>query len=115
MSKTFGALQNWFDRAKAFEKEAQDICQNRHKGNEESREAFETVKDRLTKSREEVFSFIKSCGDRGATTDEIAVHFGKTPNAVSGRVSELKERGRIKVDGRRKTRSGCPAGVVKAV
>jgi predicted XRE-type DNA-binding protein len=93
-----------------------DVCASRHKGNEESREAFETVKDRLTRNQNAVLSFIKSCGEHGATTDEISEHFGVGQNNVSGRRTELLRDGKIKLTGeKRKTRSGCTAAVVKAV
>jgi hypothetical protein len=92
-----------------------DICANRHGGNTESVAAFETVKDSLTEKQWQVFKYIKARKSRGATVDEIACDLGKTPNAISGRVSELKRDGKIVKCGRRLTRSGCTAAVVKAV
>ncbi len=92
-----------------------DVCEKKHGGNPESRAAFVNLKDRLTLEQEIVFDFIKSCGEHGATTDEIAVHFDGNPNDYSGRVSELKIKGRIVKCGTRPTRSGNPAAILKAV
>src|SRR5438477_163198 len=78
MSNTFGALWNFAEKKDLNEylrwKES-DICQNRHKGNEESRAAFDTVKDRLNLRQAVVLQFIREQGKLGATTDEIAIHF----------------------------------------
>lgn len=90
-----------------------DICTNRHKGNPESVEAFQSVKDRLTSAQKRVFDYIVLC--QGATVDEIAIALDKTPNSISGRVTELLRDGKIKREGRRKTRSGCMAAILKAV
>lgn len=50
------------------------------------------------------------------TTDEISTLFGKPPNAVSGRLTELKRDGLlVKTDKRRKTRTGRYARVYVAV
>jgi predicted ArsR family transcriptional regulator len=48
----------------------------------------------------------------GITTDEISNLFGKPPNAISGRLTELKKDGLIvATDRRRKTRTGRYARV----
>ncbi len=96
-----------------------DITSNRHGGNAESVAAFQSIKDRLPAQRKEVLHWItvytKAHSGRGLTVDELAEVMHKTPNAISGRVSELKRDGRIYKAGTRLTRSGCKAAVLKAV
>jgi len=92
-----------------------DISARRHKGNEQSSAAFHVIKDRLTQAQERVLGIIKYKGDRGATVNEIAFALDTTPNAISGRVSELKRDGKIYKSGTRKTRSGCSAAILKAI
>lgn len=72
-----------------------DICENRHGGNAESAAAFERIRDGLPLVRQAVFDFIRERGEHGATVHEVAAHLGKTPNAVSGRLTELKADGWI--------------------
>ncbi len=91
-----------------------DICQNRHKGNEESRAAFDTIKGTLSVQQERVLRAIRD-SDTGLTVDEIAVNLGATPNQISGRASELKRQGRIIKAGTRLTRSGCSAAILQAL
>ena len=91
-----------------------DVCANRHRGNPESRAAFNTIKDRLTAKQERVFLFIKRSMPIGATVDELALALDVTPNAISGRVTELKIKGLVEKRGRRRTRSGCMASVIVA-
>lgn len=91
-----------------------DICQNRHRGNPESVEAFQSIKDRLTQAQERVLNCIKQ-SDNGRTNDEICVVLGLTPNQVSPRLTELKIAGRIERVGTRLTRSKCSASVWKQI
>lgn len=88
-----------------------DICANRHQGNLQSQFAFEQIEPALPEWRKKVFEFIKECGKRGATNKEIAKHFGKTINELSGRRSELLRAKLIVETG--ETRNGC--GVVVAI
>lgn len=91
-----------------------DICENRHGGNRESVEAFKSKSpNQRIRQRHAVLDFVKSCGYYGATTDEVAFHFSTTPNAVSGRMSELKRDGLLIETGRRRlTRTGNSAQVL---
>lgn len=93
-----------------------DICERKHGGNKESHTAFENMKDRLTEKQARVFDEILLQGTRGATVDEIAQWLHTTPNAISGRVSELhhKKHKIVKI-GTRLTRNNVPAAVWKAV
>jgi hypothetical protein len=91
-----------------------DITARRHKGNPQSVAAFSVVKERISASQERVLASIKAAS-AGMTCDELAVQFNATPNEISGRCSELLRDGRIKREGRRATRSGCMAAVLKAI
>lgn len=94
----------------------EDITRNRHRGNQESQEAFLSIRDTLSRRCEEVLSYIKTQGLHGATTDEVARAFGCTPNQVSGRLSDLKKAMKIKAtDKRRPTSTGHMARVFIAV
>ncbi len=90
-----------------------DITARRHKGNEQSTAAFNVIKDKISNEQLKILVLISGYPD-GITVDEIAVRYQKTPNQVSGRVSELKRMGKIYKSGTRKTRSGCSAAILKA-
>ena len=91
-----------------------DICARKHGGNEQSKAAFACVKDHLSKSQERVFRIIKNECDiyhEGLTVNDLSHLLDTTPNAISGRITELRIMGRIEKRGTRKTRSGCSAAV----
>lgn len=89
-----------------------DVCESRHGGNAESREANLAVAPTKVQSRKQVVEFIRSRGFIGATLDECSVALGKPPNALSGRLTEAVLLGQVfKTEMRRKTRSGCSARV----
>jgi hypothetical protein len=91
-----------------------DITARRHRGNEQSTAAFHVIMEKLTDWQADILHELEDLGDKGATVDELAVFFETTPNAISGRVSELKRMGKIYKSGTRKTRSGCSAAILKA-
>jgi DNA-binding CsgD family transcriptional regulator len=94
-----------------------DITERRHKGNEQSTEAFHVIKDNLTDRERRVLSIIKLYSrptSQGITAEEIADQMGVTVNTISGRCSSLKLKGKIYKSGTRKTRSGCSAAILKA-
>jgi hypothetical protein len=91
-----------------------DICANRHKGARTSVEAHKRIRGGLQARREAVYAMIEKSWSRGITLDEVAFLTDTTPNAISGRFTELARDGRIVKCGRRKTRSGCSAVVWKA-
>ena len=97
-----------------FSKRVIDICQNRHLGNAESVGAFQSIRDRLTKRQKQVLVVIRE-SSAGCTVDEIAQILWTTPNAVSGRCTELKIKGLIRKSGTRETRGGCRAAILIAV
>jgi hypothetical protein len=90
-----------------------DITAHRHKGNEQSTAAFHVIENRISERQLVVYHAIRFSND-GITVDELAVALKTTPNAISGRVSELKAMGKIYKSGTRKTRSGCSAAILKA-
>ncbi len=114
--RSFGEL---FDRAvpnggKVQNTFSLDITARKHKGNEQSISAFHVIKDKISHEQTKILILIAGHPD-GITVDEIAQRYQKTPNQVSGRVSELKRMGKIYKSGTRKTRSGCSAAILKAL
>lgn len=89
-----------------------DICANNHGGNAESKDAHASLSGVSTQLRDQVFSFIQSCGSRGATCDEIEISLGLSHQTASARCSELKERKLVRIGEKRKTRSGRSAAAL---
>ena len=81
-----------------------DITENKHGGNANSKAAFGAIKDKLTLKQAQVLATIKARGSFGRTCREIAERHLVGMNAISGRLTELKAMGKIKVTGRR---DGC--------
>ena len=96
-----------------------DVCAQRHGGAPGSVAASVRASPGKAVSRDEVYAEIRRARTRGLTVDEIAVKLGKTPNQVSGRVTELRsaKHGRlVRATGRtRATRTGSLARVWIAV
>lgn len=86
-----------------------DICENKHGGDQESQAANPPATQKA-RQRAVILAAIKLRPD-GASCDEVAVALGKTPNAISGRFTELKCGGLIRKNGTRPARSGKQAGV----
>jgi predicted HTH transcriptional regulator len=83
-----------------------DICQNRHGGNEQS----ETANHRCNKDndRQKVLEYFKE--HETGTSKEIARYLGKPLNCISGRLTELKVDELIVsagIYGEKLTREGC--------
>lgn len=89
---------------------AKDVCARKHGGNPQSVEAFEAIRDTLSANQEWILSIIKK-REHGVTVDELSYALDTTPNAISGRITELRMMGKIEKCGTRKTRSGCSAAV----
>ncbi len=99
---------------KTFLTEVVDICARKHKGNEQSTQAFRNaVKHRATEQQQRVLKCLRDRPE-GLIAEEIAAILGVTVNMISGRCSELKRDGKIYKSGTRKTRSGCSAAILKA-
>jgi len=93
------------------ERQSPDICRNKHQGNRESVRAFNSIVAGLPFMRAEVLLRIQEAAQEGLTVHELADQLGTTPNAVSGRLTELKKMGRIQKVGTRPTPTGSSAGV----
>jgi len=81
-----------------------DITENKHGGNANSKAAFEGIYKNLTLKQAQVLATIKARGSMGRTCKDIAERNLVGMNAISGRLTELKAMGKIKVTGRR---DGC--------
>lgn len=92
-----------------------DITANKHGGNSESVLAQSRRKHGANAQRERVFRAIRERGTDGLTVHELAETWGVTPNAISGRFSELKADGRIEKVGTRANSNGNRSGVCVAV
>jgi hypothetical protein len=79
-----------------------DITENKHGGNANSKAAFGAIKETLTNRQQVVYQLIKRMPL--CTSKDIAYWSYIPLNAVSGRLTELKKMGKIKVCGRR---DGC--------
>ena len=81
--------------------------------NNESREAAESVAKMAPALRFRIENWVRLQGDRGATSDEVLVHFDIAYQTGSARVTELKQAGRLLPSGRRRrTRTGRWASVL---
>ena len=67
----------------------QDICANRHRGNEQSKEAFEKVESGLPNQRAHILLMVQKAGFKGLTVHEAAELLNTTPNAVRVRVHRV--------------------------
>ena len=95
--------------------ERRDICENKHGGNAQSAAAHQSILHCKENSREQIWQLIKARGSAGATLHEIAAELGVHPHQISGRISELKSKGRLRDSGlRRTTPSGRKAAVLIA-
>lgn len=78
-----------------------DICSNRHQGNEHSERVNPSSRSKR-RAQLAVFEIIRQRG--GATLKEIAAELDTLPNCISGRITELKKAGVVIARGRR---GGC--------
>jgi hypothetical protein len=93
-----------------------DVTENRHGGNTESVKAHKRIAPSKESVRQKIYAYALSRGLVGVTTDEVAEQFSTTPNAISGRMTELKALGLlVKTEICRKTQSGCSARVFRAI
>lgn len=89
-----------------------DPCARKHGGDRESKAAFKRVD--TAGDRRLVLDTIRSFRS-GATLDQVSQALGRTPNQVSGRITELKAMGLIVAPGAtRPTRSGASAKIYVA-
>ena len=88
-----------------------DVCYNRHGGNEQSVEANRHV-DKQKQSKL-ILEALERVGE--ATCEQIEYAASLSHQSCSARISELKRDGKIVKVGTRKTRSGCSAAVYRSV
>lgn len=94
----------------SIKKQELDICARKHGGAETSVEADKAV--RKEKDRELIYGYIAAAKSYGHTLDELSILLDRPPNAISGRLTELRVAGRIVIsDLTRKTRTGSKARV----
>jgi hypothetical protein len=86
-------------KTKSYYGELFDVCAGKHGGNEQSVDAFESVKGGMRVAHIAILKFLELRGDHGATAQEYADRLGVPINKVSGRFSELKLMGRIEKTG----------------
>jgi len=93
--------------------ESPDITRNFHGGNAESMAAHASIVPTKAAMRARVVEYVRSCGEHGATVDEIELALGLSHQTVSARATEAKAGGELVTAGvRRPTRSGRPAAVL---
>jgi|TARA_R100001463_G_scaffold22340_1_gene53574 hypothetical protein len=81
--------------------------------NNESREAAESIAKMAPALRFRIENWVRLQGEKGATSDEVLVHFDIAYQTGSARVTELKQAGKIVPSGRRRrTRTGRWAAVL---
>lgn len=80
-----------------------DICKRKSRGSDTSKEAH----DRIRPHKEKVISKILDWAREveSLTSHDVAEHFGKSKNEISGRLSELVRDGILEKTGER--RNGC--------
>jgi DNA-binding transcriptional ArsR family regulator len=90
-----------------------DPCARKHGGSETSVAAHRTSAVHAESDRLEILQLLHDRSN-GLTCDEYAELTNRPPNAVSGRFSELRDKGAIVDSGeRRRTRALCSAKVWK--
>ena len=83
-----------------------DVCYNRHKGNEQSKVANKRVQKENDKLK--IVKYLQEFST--GTLKEIANYLDKQLNQISGRLTELKSDGIIEPDlfyGQKHTKDGC--------
>lgn len=101
----------WF---KDLSKTHDDVCAARHKGADTSVQANKGV--RKEHDRATVLAWLKASGGDGMTLDELSIKMNRTPNCISGRLTELRVRELIvRLVTRRPTRTGAGARVYVAL
>lgn len=78
--------------------------------------AFEASKPKANARHERVWAYVASCGERGATREEVAHGTGIKLQSICSPVLSLLREGRLREDGRKRlTSSGMKAAVFMAV
>jgi DNA-binding transcriptional ArsR family regulator len=72
-----------------------DPCAAKHGGNLDSMMSWRKTKDRVRKIHQEILTYYRNSPEP-LSAKEIAERMGKTLNAISGRLTELKELGLLR-------------------
>jgi len=90
-----------------------DPCAGKHRGNEQSEAAHETVRLVKREQHQRILSALAVAGPYGRTCEELSRWIHMAYTSVSARLSELKRSGEVLETGEtRPTSSGCQAAVV---
>lgn len=88
-----------------------DICRNYHKGHENSKAANRSIAVHKRAMHEKIIAHITRMN--GATCEEIEIALELSHQTASARCSELKAQGQIFEDGKRPTKSGRNAAILR--
>jgi hypothetical protein len=72
-----------------------DICRGKHHGNTRSEEANRLVAPHKKAARDQILELARQRGQRGITLHELCNEMGKLPHQISGRITELKQDGKL--------------------
>lgn len=92
-----------------------DICAKRHKGNENSVKAHKKSLGKAEENRRMILAYLEECGANGATCEEMEHALKLSHQSLSPRCTELKAKNQVQVVGKRPTRTGSPAAVLRLV
>jgi DNA-binding IclR family transcriptional regulator len=85
-------------------------------GSQSRDETYVTTCGTHAERRKSIIRCIIDAGPHGITVDEISERLGVPPNAISGRVTELKRQGLCRhTEARRRTRAGSSASVIVVI
>lgn len=79
-----------------------DVCASRHGGSETSVAAHERIIHTKEETHQKIMKLVRARKGYGVTVKEVAGAFGVQVNTISGRLSELKQRGKLKDSGERR-------------
>lgn len=108
----------WDDEVARIKREHEADLQLKREGtaphvqhSQTSRDAAAAIEPHLSRLKQLIFEYVKSCGPAGATCDDAEVALGLAHQTCSARFRELKQVQLIVQAGRRPTRSGRAADV----
>jgi len=103
-----------WDPTKPLDYKGTDPTAGYHRGNEESREAWDSLpEETVTGQLGVVVDTIRK--SKGLTCDEVEIITGLSHQTVSARITILKQRGWLDVIGKRPTRTGRMASVYRVI
>lgn len=72
-----------------------DVCRRKHHGNARSEEANRRVAPHKKATRDQILELALQRGPKGITLHELCSEMGKLPHQISGRITELKQCGKL--------------------